>query len=465
MVHSETDNVYKYHDVRIKVKKRDELIINKTHTIGGVLHKARITDLDRDNDPEIIIWVRSPGADKYGSITLFELEDGNLETEKLPSLPESLYSSYGYYAGHDTITISSSNVVRRFPTYRKHEAICCATGPTVEIVYRYKHGRIVVEHIRTLAGDKPASTQAVIAWKKELSCELLARGRHDGLCLDGGLYPARELYTGVADNGHLLHVAYTTPINASASLTIPIDGPRSLTCGNPDVSISSSDARVVFAVERDGDPRTRCTVHYTREGRVVAGTFLAVLKAQHKLHDPDAKKYKRTRGAFRVTLPRPDDFINATIEGMDHTNQRDYSGAHVLDVSFRPVDNRYPHFRRGRNATDVSADGRHWTINIPEIDFSGSGKVTCAGVEDYSHALIVFKTYAGDQADDAARPTARYSAGAKGRCTIQYTISLEGVVSGTFSGTLTPSESGSGRAPLTVTEGQFRFYLPDGFTS
>ena len=129
------------------IKKGNTAILNKTVEVDGYLHGAWVTDLDRDRQPEITLWVRTHGSGGYGSFSLFELEKGELSKHNFPPLSKNQKKGY---MGHDQFTTSPSNIIRRYQTYKDSDPNCCPTGDTVELIYGYQKDQIVLQRYRRL---------------------------------------------------------------------------------------------------------------------------------------------------------------------------------------------------------------------------------------------------------------------------------------------------------------------------
>ena len=134
---------------RVTVKRDTGTVIDETFEISGELQRAWVTDLDNDNNPEVILWVRTGGSGGYGEFLLYEVQGDSLVGHGFPELTDTQKNRYGYM-GHDTLMTSTSRVIRRFRTYGKNDANCCPSGPTVEITYDYRGKNVNVERIRQI---------------------------------------------------------------------------------------------------------------------------------------------------------------------------------------------------------------------------------------------------------------------------------------------------------------------------
>ncbi len=138
---------YVINGVNLEVKRGHEGILNETREISGQLRAAWVTDLDRDQNPEITVWVREHGSGGYADFTLYEINEGKLHAENFPPLTDSQREQY---AGHDQITTSPSNMIRQFQNYAPDDPNCCPTGPAIEIIYGFEGEEIVIERSRQI---------------------------------------------------------------------------------------------------------------------------------------------------------------------------------------------------------------------------------------------------------------------------------------------------------------------------
>ncbi|NIR30818.1 MAG: hypothetical protein GWN84_16180 [Gammaproteobacteria bacterium] len=123
------------------------LVLDETYRIPGELSGVWVTDMDRDDDPEITLWVRAYGREALGEFSLFELQADYLTQHPFPRLTEAQAAGY---AGDDELSVSSSQLVRRFKTYRTGDARCCPTGPMAELIYGYDGTRVFLERYRRI---------------------------------------------------------------------------------------------------------------------------------------------------------------------------------------------------------------------------------------------------------------------------------------------------------------------------
>lgn len=138
---------YPVNGVAIKVNRGDDVILEDTHEISGELRRAWVTDLDRDRNPEIIVWSRIHGSGGYGEYKLLEVEGTEVRSADFPQLSDSQREGY---SGHDELTTSPSNIIRKFQKYLPGDPNCCPSGPVTEITYGFRDGEVLIERTREL---------------------------------------------------------------------------------------------------------------------------------------------------------------------------------------------------------------------------------------------------------------------------------------------------------------------------
>ena len=143
---------------QIIVKRDFSKVLDETIPTSGYLQGGWITDLDNDKNPEIILWVRTHGTGGYGEILLFEVVEAKLIKHEFPSLTEEQKKEYG---GHDQLTTSPSNIIRRYKIYEDNDPQCCPTGPYVDLIYSFDGKQIILQKYRRFASDlKPQKSKA-----------------------------------------------------------------------------------------------------------------------------------------------------------------------------------------------------------------------------------------------------------------------------------------------------------------
>lgn len=142
-----SEGPYPVNGARILVKRENKIVLDETMELQGELSGAWVTDMDRDKNPEVTLWVRQHGSGGYGDFSLYEIKGSKLSARSFPPLTESQNKGY---AGHDQLTTSPSNIVRRFKTYKSNDPNCCPTGPTVELIYSYDGKQITLQRFRKM---------------------------------------------------------------------------------------------------------------------------------------------------------------------------------------------------------------------------------------------------------------------------------------------------------------------------
>lgn len=106
------------------------------------LERSWMTDLDGDDEPEMILVARAAGSGSYGSLWVATLMDGRVEMRVLPALsPESGQG----YMGHDVFQVERGGaIVRTFPIYVKRDANVRPSGGLRRITYAFKGKQLVM---------------------------------------------------------------------------------------------------------------------------------------------------------------------------------------------------------------------------------------------------------------------------------------------------------------------------------
>lgn len=95
---------------------------------------AWLTDLDADQEPELILVTTSAGSGSYGRLQLYRSENKTLEALPLPKLNAPQLREY---RGHDRFFLRDSLIVREFPIYRESDPNCCPSGGLRRHFYRF----------------------------------------------------------------------------------------------------------------------------------------------------------------------------------------------------------------------------------------------------------------------------------------------------------------------------------------
>jgi hypothetical protein len=108
--------------------------------IEGIVTGAEVADLDRNQSPEIYVYVNSAGSGSYGSIVGLSANNRKSLTDiYLPDITDDKKVSAGYM-GHDEFAVIESVLARRFPVYKQGDTNSKPTGGMRQITYKLVPG-------------------------------------------------------------------------------------------------------------------------------------------------------------------------------------------------------------------------------------------------------------------------------------------------------------------------------------
>jgi hypothetical protein len=122
---------------------------------------AFATDLDGDNLPELLLWVRDGGEIAAGEVLGWRLAPHS-EAEPLRLPPLSNDESVGW-RGRDQFGVQGRFLTRSYPLYRESDEASRPTGGFVRVLnYALREGQLVVEDSRLepFAGSPQAEVLA-----------------------------------------------------------------------------------------------------------------------------------------------------------------------------------------------------------------------------------------------------------------------------------------------------------------
>ncbi|WP_143434791.1 hypothetical protein [Hymenobacter roseosalivarius] len=105
-------------------------------SIAGEITEALLTDLNQNELPEALVFVRETGVNARGQVYGFEFATQEWERFELPTLPPEATTGY---QGHDQFTVAGADLVRTFPIYRPADAPMEPTGGKRTIRYALDH--------------------------------------------------------------------------------------------------------------------------------------------------------------------------------------------------------------------------------------------------------------------------------------------------------------------------------------
>ena len=112
---------------------------NKPDTVAhgereGIIVNTFLADLNKNGNNEIYIVLQSVGSGSYGNVMSYELDKGGNATAL--SFPDtSKNNNPDGYMGKDSIYQEGAFLVRKFPVFKKNDAMCCPAGGKMSVYY------------------------------------------------------------------------------------------------------------------------------------------------------------------------------------------------------------------------------------------------------------------------------------------------------------------------------------------
>ena len=108
--------------------------------VEGTVSGLELADLNRDESPEIYIYVHSVGSGSYGSLVAYAANRRKSLSEiYLPPLMQDEVVSRGYM-GHDEFEVGEGVLLRRFPIYNPADSNAEPIGGTRQLKYKLVPG-------------------------------------------------------------------------------------------------------------------------------------------------------------------------------------------------------------------------------------------------------------------------------------------------------------------------------------
>jgi hypothetical protein len=106
----------------------------------GSVTGAETADLNKDDSPEIYVYVTSAGSGSYGSLIAYSANNKkSLSQIYLPPIEDDKADSKGYM-GHDRFSIKDNHLVRSFPIYKDGDSNAKPTGGMRTLEYKLVPG-------------------------------------------------------------------------------------------------------------------------------------------------------------------------------------------------------------------------------------------------------------------------------------------------------------------------------------
>lgn len=141
----------------IAVDGLDHKIEPIVREIDGTVNGAEVADLDRNQSPEIYVYVNSAGSGSYSALVALSANNRKSLTDiHLPDITEDRKLSAGYM-GHDEFAVVESVLARRFPVYKPGDTNSKPTGGMRQIAYKLVPGEagwvLKVKQVDNFKGD------------------------------------------------------------------------------------------------------------------------------------------------------------------------------------------------------------------------------------------------------------------------------------------------------------------------
>jgi hypothetical protein len=118
------------YSLRIYQQDRDRYITGLVAARDGDLADAWLTDLDEDDNPEVLVWLRSTGSGSYGTLDVYQLDGASLQRVIISEPPAEAMRGY---RGHDKFVMNGNNVQRKFPRYAEQDTNAEPSGETITL--------------------------------------------------------------------------------------------------------------------------------------------------------------------------------------------------------------------------------------------------------------------------------------------------------------------------------------------
>ncbi|MBC6607077.1 hypothetical protein H8B13_09620 [Hymenobacter sp. BT188] len=122
--------------LNLTARRAERKIAEIRDSVSGVVTEAVITDLNQNELPEILIFVRGVGANPLGQVYGFEFAEQEWERFQLPTLPPEAADGY---QGFDLFRIADNYLMRTFPVYRLTDSPTLPSGGQRTVRYTLDH--------------------------------------------------------------------------------------------------------------------------------------------------------------------------------------------------------------------------------------------------------------------------------------------------------------------------------------
>lgn len=129
--------------LNLTTRRAERQIAAIRDSITGIVTEAVITDLNLNELPEILIFVRGVGANPPGQVYGFEFAEQEWARFQLPTLPPEAASGY---QGFDLFRIADNYLMRTYPVFRPSDSPTLPTGGQRTIRYTLDHTLRLMEY-------------------------------------------------------------------------------------------------------------------------------------------------------------------------------------------------------------------------------------------------------------------------------------------------------------------------------
>ena len=112
--------------------------LKRTHIVrlAGKLAQHWVKDLNRDGNPELILFSVASNSNSYGDLKILEFDEKL--GMKIFQLKYIELTEHEGYMGHDNFIIHGDTIKRTFPKFLPNDSKCCPTGGDEAIDYLWE---------------------------------------------------------------------------------------------------------------------------------------------------------------------------------------------------------------------------------------------------------------------------------------------------------------------------------------
>jgi hypothetical protein len=123
------------YSLHIYQQDRDRYITGHVAPRDGSLADAWMHDLDRDGNPEVMVWLRGAGSGGYGTLDVYTLDGATLQQVVISEPATDVMQGY---QGHDSFTLSGNTLQRKFPRYNDGDSNAQPSGGTTTLLLDFE---------------------------------------------------------------------------------------------------------------------------------------------------------------------------------------------------------------------------------------------------------------------------------------------------------------------------------------